>query len=58
MFTHELLNTMNISKPKYLKFIDQSEFKERFVVMNDFMLHIFNSLTNVYSFLYSILIEM
>ena len=58
MFTHELLNTMNISKPKYLKFIDQSEFKERFVVMNDFTLHLFNSFTNVYSFLYSSFIEM
>ena len=58
MFTHELLNTMNISKLKYLKFIDQSEFKERFVVINDFTLHILNSFTNVYSFLYSSFIEM
>ena len=57
MFTYELLTTMNISKPKYLKFIDQSEFKERFVVMNDFTLHLFNCFTNVYSFLYSSFIE-
>ena len=58
MFTHELLNTMNINKVKYSKFIDQSEFRKRFDVKNDFILHVFNSFTNLYCFLYSCFIEM
>ena len=60
LFTYELLNTFNMDskKQKYLAFIDQSKFKERLGMLNDFTIHLFNCCTNIYSFLYSSLIEM
>ena len=56
-FTSELLSTLRLKKNRYIDFVDQEEFKKRFVVSGDFKLHVFNCFTNIYSFLCSCFVE-
>lgn len=57
-FTCELLSTMRLRKRRCIEFVDQDEFKKRFIVLGEFKLHVFNCFTNIYSFLSSSFVEM